>query len=305
MRIILTEACKNMITEQNLSYPATIQSPINEQTKSRIRVIKTNRKKFDESRNSSPVNEPVHSKFVKVKQIKITLPKNVSNAYNSNYTDSILPSIPENKANYLVSKSKTLRAEAEQDDDAVKLVEIFDEKLVDKVIVDVTKDNCMRRKLFKFRDFDFRSVFPTERDEVSKIVEQLDFKIEADKNGLINYLNSKNDLNFKLVKSINKYDDNKLRRLNKICQKLTKNESKYELLKTRIEEKVEEKFVNLQNEMKQGIKKAGALLKQSEMLMKLSPDLREAKKRMMMERMNSVKRKWTNLTIKRLFAKDK
>ena len=115
-----------------------------------------------------------------------------------------------------------------------KMKEIISDKALDNIKNNIILDVKMKNKLSNVVATNFRSPFLTPDEKLIDIEYALDKKIKSDKANIIQYLNSKNCLSPKFIKSLSNYDEEKFVRLNKICQRVFNQDGKDNDLKTKI-----------------------------------------------------------------------
>ncbi len=132
----------------------------------------------------------------------------------------------------------SLKINAIQEEDfmrtSYKMKEIISNAALDNIKSNIIYDVTMKNKLTTVVQTNFRSPFLTPDDKLIDIEFALDKKIKSDKANIIHYLNSKNSLSPKFIKSLSKYDEDKFLRLNKICQRVISQEGRDEDLKMKI-----------------------------------------------------------------------
>jgi hypothetical protein len=131
-----------------------------------------------------------------------------------------------------------------------KMKEIISDKAIDKIKSHIISEVKMRNKLTNVMQNNFRSPFLTPNDKLMDMEEALDKKIKSDKANIIQYLNSKNCLSPKFVKSLSNYDEEKIVRLNKICQRIFNQDNKDNDLKVKINGIIENMHVYQKAEYK-------------------------------------------------------
>lgn len=98
----------------------------------------------------------------------------------------------------------------------------------------IVKEVNLKNRLANMASINFRNPFLTPQSRLKDIEGPLCTKIQSDKSNIIQYLNSKDCLSPKFVKSIAKYDEEKFERLNKICQRVFNNNIEENDMKYRI-----------------------------------------------------------------------
>ena len=245
MRILLTSNGKKEISQvEQLATPARLNTSRNQ---SKHRIVK-NRRSIQ-----SPLNfaeeEATPAKFIQISQRKLTIPKNLAHRYNADENSDEL--LKHNGLN--ISKEDK---ESVNFGNAVKLKQILKPTILETIRADVETANKNKRKIYSFGSRDYRIPFPTEKEDLRQVNRMLNFQIDSDNNSLINYLNGKGKVNYKLLSVINKYDEDKLGKLNKICQKEIKKSDFNEEIKRRAEEIEAKRYKKLQADLKNSLTRA-------------------------------------------------
>ena len=112
----------------------------------------------------------------------------------------------------------------------------------------------MEKDLFcnkRLNEDNFRSKL--EKDLKIDLELSLKNEIKAENTNLITYLNKDNDIKVPFVERLSRFDDNKLRRLNKISQKTMFIKGQDEIIKERIKNKIKAQFRNDSEKYKEGL----------------------------------------------------
>lgn len=132
----------------------------------------------------------------------------------------------------------SLKVKVDQGDDfmrtSYKMKEIISDKAIENIKNNIISDVKMKNRLTNVKQTNFRTPFLTPNAKLVDIEEALDKKIKSDKANIIQYLNSKNSLSPKFIKSLSDYDEEKIVRLNKICQRVFNQDNKDNDLKMKI-----------------------------------------------------------------------
>ena len=78
-------------------------------------------------------------------------------------------------------------------------------------------------------------------------------EIKSENTNLITYLNEDKDIKTRFVERLSKFDDNRLRRLNKISQKTMFIKGQEKIIKERIKDKIRAQFRNASEKYKEGL----------------------------------------------------
>ena len=126
---------------------------------------------------------------------------------------------------------------------------------------------CKRENLkrVKLNENNFRSVYYD--DPVKKFERSVSSEIKIQNKNLIMYLNEDNDISNNFIKQLSNFNDEKLIKLNKICQKLflfkNKNQNIQKNIKDKLNEdtvKINNTYKNRLNELKKDLEKSKSIL---------------------------------------------
>ena len=202
----------------------------------------------NQNQNSNKYNRKNSSNLFEAEKAKGINIQN-SKSYNDHETMDTDPSM---------KMPMSLMVKVDKDDDFIrtsyKMKEIISDKAIDNIKSHIISDVKMRNKLTNVMQNNFRSPFLTPNDKLMDMEEALDKKIKSDKANIIQYLNSKNSLSPKFVKSLSNYDEEKIVRLNKICQRIFNQDNKDNDLKVKINGIIENMHVyqNVEYKRKMG-----------------------------------------------------
>jgi hypothetical protein len=99
------------------------------------------------------------------------------------------------------------------------------------------KDLFIKDRNSKIDESMFRSAYK-EKTENEILEEKMDTKIGSSNVNLIKYLNSRDNLNYQFVQKISSFDEERLSKINKICQKVFDNNEKFDLFNKIAKEKL-------------------------------------------------------------------
>ena len=124
------------------------------------------------------------------------------------------------------------------------------------------RDNLKRVKL---NENNFRSVYYD--DPVKKFERSVSSEIKIQNKNLIMYLNEDNNITNTFIKQLSHFNDEKLKKLNKICQKVFLFKNKNQNLKKNIKDKLNEDTIKINNtyknrlnELKKDLEKSKSIL---------------------------------------------
>lgn len=217
----------------------------------KLSIPKNIAEKYNEIRLEETSLLPVlHKKIAK----NIDQRNSIYKSPNSNFNSKAIKETDDDANNQLNTKSNdnketmdtdpsmkmpnSLKINANQEDDfmrtSYKMKEIINDAALDNIKNNIIYDVTMKNRLTNVVQTNFRSPFLTPDEKLIDIESALDKKIKSDKANIIQYLNSKNCLSPKFIKSLSNYDEEKILRLNKICQRVINQEGRDEDLKLKI-----------------------------------------------------------------------
>lgn len=171
------------------------------------------------------------AKEIHVKLKKINIPKNVTERYNSeNKPNALLPHVniapkkDEAKDNFKHRTKHTIK-------------DVLNATTLDKLKTKYIHDKVMRDKLSRVDEDHFRTYYE-DKTYMERLNEKLEKKINPDRINLINYLNDKKEVSSVLIKRLAEFDEEKINRVNKICQIVSHNEERGKLFKDIIKERL-------------------------------------------------------------------
>jgi hypothetical protein len=164
-----------------------------------------------------------NSKNINIVQRKLTIPKKIMEQYNTRNEDFsvVVQSMEDNKKRSnieLIPKN------------TVQLKDIITPSVCDDLRKTVTSKLREREKESLINETNFRSSFHLP----PMINYQLDREIKKDSMNLIKYLAEKNEITEQFVKKLNQVDDEKINKLNKVCQIIFRNEESDKLYQENI-----------------------------------------------------------------------
>jgi hypothetical protein len=180
--------------------------------------------------------ETTKLKEINIKQRKLLSPKNMTEKYindTSQTTTFILPTL--NLATKNVEKETIDSNVVGQN--KYKLKEILNEDSYKNIVNNREKEEKMKDRLSRIDEKKFRSNYAN-KTFLQKFDEKLTTSIDPDKLNLLKYLNEKKDIGEKFLSKIVNYNDEKINRINKICQIVFYEEEHNQLMKGIIKEKL-------------------------------------------------------------------
>lgn len=264
MRILVTNQGQTQLSLLKIEHEAMIQE--REKAKERLRLQKEEKKrqlkiskrnlkssfqKFIHDTNvTSTVKTEENIPEINVKQKKIPIPKSISEQYNLQkeiIEDSIItPALPLT----LTTSKKFFNIDGTQK----KFINVKD--ILKPQTVNSLKDEKLKAKRVKelntvINNNNFRTNY-AEKDVLVDLFEKLDVEIDTNKINLIRYLHSKSKVSEKFINQFESFTDEKLNKLNKICQIIT-----YKTDLTKVDKQmINEKLRSQENKLRIAYKEA-------------------------------------------------
>ena len=204
--------------------------------------------------NSSVDLSLMQPKVIKVKQTKIKLPKEKSELYDldKSTNTTIVKQLPDI---YLsLSSSQTSSNTLPMLKNKYSLKEIINEKVFQKLDTKIKQDQYINNHDLIVDYTSFRKQRNDQKvfDEIEKDKKK---EIDANNSNLIEYLMGKTTISDKMLKNLNDYNEKRINRINKICQKiLVKKEQDANFIKD-VQQKMKNKEIAEQEECHQKLKK--------------------------------------------------
>ena len=230
------------ISSRNVDKRSSISSPLGGRGK-----LKVNQS--DISQSDVPINQ---KDVVKINvNNKISLSKNVIDKYNNDYTSKlILPQFPDSILQrqdrmvkdiensfekQSISDLKSLQGIYSRQKLPVK--EIINKDSYNKLINSIERKKEMKDKLSHVNTVQFRTPY-AKRTNLEEINENLNKMIDCSNTDLIQYLNMKTYLPESLVTNLKRFDEERILKTNKICQKILTKSHNYDDLQIKIRKKI-------------------------------------------------------------------
>ena len=155
----------------------------------------------------------------------------------------------------------------------------------------------------RLNEDNFRSKL--EKDLKENLELSLKKLIKAENTNLITYLNKDNDIKVPFIERLNRFDDNKLRRLNKISQKTIFNKGQDEIIKERIKDKIRVQFRNTSEKYKEGLENIKCKLYKSEKIIISEENKIIDKKERYINQYNEAELNWVKSGALRFYNRNK
>lgn len=257
MRVLVTDAGKNFVeildeqrsdgNNMKITLPDHNKSTLNSQTHhntSRSRNHFTT--KATSSRSNNNLTESSFPKALEVKMKKIQISKLISDKYNKdNSNNNLLLDLPEliqkkipPNINSNNSIMRNFNNTSDMTDYQLSIKEILPQNTFLELKKELKNDLFVRDRNSKIDDTKFRSSFK-EKTENEVLEENMNSKIGSSYVNLIKYLNSRDNLKYKFVQKISSFDEERLSKINKICQKVIDNNEKFDLFSKISKEKLD------------------------------------------------------------------
>lgn len=260
-----------LVTEQGGSLIKALSS---DKTRIERKKLHTPKKKPNEQEKTNIKDNMENLRFLEIKNKKLSIPKDIQEKYNEVKLEeiSLLPSlytnikkspkserpIPTNSedTNTVSTRENTIEGSSTISkkthnpmnysiqsepflQTSYRVKDVISDDALYNMKNNIINEVNLKNRLASVVSTNFRSPFLTPLQKLNEIDVLLTTKIKSDKANIIQYLNSKNSLSPKLVKSIAQYDEEKFVRLNKICQRVFNKNIEESDMKYRINGKIE------------------------------------------------------------------
>jgi len=195
----------------------------------RLEVEKTMRSSVDKSNSSRELN---------IKQRKLQIGKPLADTYikdqSNPQTNFILPilNIPKKSDTAVMDSSNESTFGSKY-----TIKDVLNEESYNFLKTNYQKQQKMKDRLSRVDETKFRSVYK-DKNYLEKLEEKLNNKIDPDKLNLLKYLNERKQIGEIFLDKIVTYDEERVNKMNKICQIVFHNEENAELMKGIIKEKL-------------------------------------------------------------------
>ena len=212
--------------------------------------------------NKSIIEEdyPIISKStVKVRVKKLNINKTEHDKYNDMIYNFNQFNNNNNNNNFSLIASDMPKGISDKNNLSLKIKDILKPQTLNKLKSDFKRQEYIKSNNYKLDENNFRSSY--EPSNENKFKSQLSKEIERDKNNLIKYLHSKQQISSKLIEKLANYDKNKITKINRICKIFFHYENNEKLVKDKVKEKLS-KYNNEKNKQIQlNIDNIGHLIK--------------------------------------------
>lgn len=201
-------------------------------------------------------NMPNKAKELQVSAKKIIIPKTIIEKYNADKAIkdniSILPSIklPElNKDSSYNSSPKLKGISNGYLSESYKLKELIPHKIIQNMKKDILIREKNKNLMYVMHSGDFRTKNKNEQNN-NKIEEGLNRELNVDRGNLIAYINTKTNISDLFIRNMANYDENRLKNLNKACQKILNNQQQELIFKEYVKEYLKKEKIKEAEEYK-------------------------------------------------------
>lgn len=213
-----------------------------------------NEKMLQHGLNSSIDLSLMQPKMIKVKQTKIRLPKEKSELYDldKSTNTTIVKQLPDIylSLNSSQSSSNTLPILKNK----YSLKEIINEKVFQKLDNKIKNEQYINNHdlIVDFNAFRKQNNAQKVFDEIEKDKKK---EIDANNSNLIEYLMGKTTITDKMLKNLNDYNEKRINRINKICQKILVKKEQDAIFAKEVQQRMKNKEIAEQVECRKKLKK--------------------------------------------------
>lgn len=176
--------------------------------------------KLEMDQTNISIDELAKAKEVQIKQKKVSMPKNVTDRYNTDtkniistkiITNSTLP-IKKTEYNSTIDSNSANTARLK-----FPIKDILTDTSYKNLKSNLIKEKILKDKNARIDDTKFRTIYEN-KNYIEKLEQKLAREINPDRINLIKYLNEKKNISEVLINKLYQYDEEKINRVNKICQ---------------------------------------------------------------------------------------
>ena len=203
-------------------------------------------------RDELTVNEDelLKAKHIKLKKPKLELTKKYFNKYTKesenvtqeklrSFRRSIISNEPINEIiKKLPSKPKVIPMKKEVINSKIKIKELFSPSTYHKFSEDFIRDEKEKRIDEVLTPDHFRSIYHEKKYSILCMKDILNSTIKRDRTNIIKYYQQKELISPLSVKNLSKYDEERMMKLNKVCQILLHNQENKKKFQERIDKKI-------------------------------------------------------------------
>ena len=176
-------------------------------------------------------------KEISINQKRVQIPKNLADKYTNNPSriESYLPSLPM----HMINKTTTSFESSNNNylKETFTLRNIITDDTFNSLNNTIITQELMRDKLSVIDESKFRSTYQP-KTKIELMHEKLEKVIDSDKIYVIQYLNNKKNISQNFIDKLNKLNDEELQKMNRISQKVIRNEDSEKIFNNIIKEKL-------------------------------------------------------------------
>jgi hypothetical protein len=255
MRIVLTDAGQKEINENNEIKDFDINQRYKSETKKtnrtefnspqnkklnkinhNIRLRSINRNIYHSITDGNYINEIIKNKNNLVKEKSSVKYKNTL-SINANKNLNNYKMIKINSSNFHIPKEIKMLYSNSIDKNAPKRIMGYDNKNSDNIPLPIISNNNNNKSIT------IKDLLKTKNKEIAN-KNILFKKINQNENNLVNYLKMNKTIKLSFMEKVSKANDDKLVKLDKVCQKYFNNMKKNEIMKKNIKDKIKLEYSN-------------------------------------------------------------
>lgn len=253
MRILVTDQGKDLVKLLSVEYLQEVDKKLNQSEQSqknlksqRSNNLSRNHLTTQASSTKSKNHSYENTRELEIKIKKIVISKNLTEKYNQDTSHSnILLNLPDlvqkkllqNTNMNSIYKKGTIENNNDLSNSQFSIRDIIPQSSYQNFKCELKNDIRIKEKLGVIDESNFRSIFK-DKTENQILEEKLNKKVSTDRLNIIRYLSGKQNLNYQFVQKMTSFDDERLNKINKICQKVFENDEKNELFNKIAKEKI-------------------------------------------------------------------
>jgi len=216
---------------------------------------------------------------IAIKQKRLNLPKNFADKYlkNNMKVGTYLPSLP----NQIIDKTKSfLNLDTTSDQpskETYTLRDIITDETLQSINSSIRQNELQKEKQTVIDETKFRSTYQI-KSKLDLVQEKLDKEITSEKIYMIKYLNSKSNLSEFFIEKLNKLNEEELQKVNRISQKVIRNEDTekiyHHVLKEKLKLKKQKEIVEAQKTMTELDQNLDFLHREGKKIYRHKPDVK-------------------------------
>jgi hypothetical protein len=242
MRVIVSEKVAELFKSMSQEKLLEIETPVQNirRRPKRHSIDNTHMSPSSINFTTAPVS-PNHFRTINIKHKKITVPKNISEKYNNDHQDGsgrLLPNVylslnNDNSKSSAFSSIKNHTEDTSLNKIQYSLKDLIKKDTLKNMTTQMKQEREMKNKLSDINENNFRSPYK-EKDFMREIKEKMEKKVSLDKVNLIHYITHKSKISENFVKQLSTFNEERMNKLNKICQIINHREEKQHLFENEI-----------------------------------------------------------------------